>query len=184
MLRLTQRCVEQGPPVTLHLALTADERTRSRHCFESEGQAVYLQLPRGTVLQDGDVLMTETGDRTVQIVAKPEPVITVTAETPLQLLRAAYHLGNRHVPLEVTPGYLRLSPDSVLRAMLEQLGVQVSEGIAPFHPETGAYRHGAAADPESHSHAKSHSHSEPHSHANPYSHAEPHSHTADHAHPR
>ncbi len=165
MLRLTQRRVESGPTVTLHLALTADERMRSRHCFESEaGQAVYLQLPRGTVLKDGDVLMTETGDRAVQIVAKPEPVITVTADTPLQLLRAAYHLGNRHVPLEVTAAYLRLSPDSVLQAMLEQLGVQVSEGIAPFHPETGAYSHGAA-DPEAHSHAKPHSHTADHAHA-------------------
>ncbi|NJR39162.1 MAG: urease accessory protein UreE [Leptolyngbyaceae cyanobacterium CSU_1_4] len=123
------------------LALTAEDRMRSRHHFESGGQSFSLQLPRGTVLYHHDLLKAESGEL-VQIIAKPEPVITVTAKTFLDLLKAAYHLGNRHVPLEVTETYLRLSPDSVLKSMLEQLGVQVIEEILPFQPEMGAYSQG------------------------------------------
>jgi urease accessory protein len=143
MLTLTQR---QSPnpnmPVTLTLALTAEERTRSRHRFETQdGQPVFLRLARGTVLQDGDLLQDETNGSWIRIIAKPEPVFTVTAQKPLDLLRAAYHLGNRHVPVEITPEYLRLSPDPVLRTMLEQLGLKVIEEVLPFQPETGAYGH-------------------------------------------
>ncbi len=142
MLTFTQR----QPPniateVTLTLALTAEERTRSRHRFETENGIVFLRLPRGTVLHDGDVLQDETNSNLIRIIAKPELVLTVTAQTPVLLLQAAYHLGNRHVPVEITATYLRLSPDSVLRTMLEQLGLEVKEEILPFQPEMGAYGH-------------------------------------------
>ncbi|MBO3459611.1 urease accessory protein UreE [Aetokthonos hydrillicola Thurmond2011] len=131
--------------VNLTLALTAEERTRSRHRFETEtGQAVFLRLPRGTVLRDGDILEDETNSSLIRITAKPEPVLTVTAQTTLDLLRAAYHLGNRHVPVEITLTYLRIATDSVLRTMLEQLGLEVKEEILPFQPETGAYGHSHA----------------------------------------
>lgn len=124
------------------LALTAEERQRSRHPFETlEGQVIYLQLPRGTVLRDGDVLQSQASDCWVRIAAKPEPVLTVTAPTSLALLQAAYHLGNRHVPLEITATHLRLSPDPVLRELLEHRGLQILEEIVPFQPETGAYGH-------------------------------------------
>jgi urease accessory protein len=139
-------CTQRKPPnsnaaVTLTLALTAEERTRSRHRFEIDGQAVFLRLPRGTVLHDGDILEDETNSNLVRITAKPEAVLTVTAQTPILLLQAAYHLGNRHVPVEITATYLRLLPDSVLRTMLEQLGLEVKEEILPFQPEIGAYGH-------------------------------------------
>ena len=144
MLTFTQRLTAAGDvPVSFTLSLTAEERTRTRHRFEtSDGQGLYLRLPRGTVLYDGDLLQSDNSDVVVRIVAKPEPVLTVTAQTTVDLLRASYHLGNRHVPLEVTPNYLRLSPDPVLRAMLEQLGVEVKEEVVPFQPEVGAYGHG------------------------------------------
>ena len=103
---------------------------------------VYLQLPRGTTLQDGDILAAETDDIFVRVAAKPEPVLTVTSTDMLNLLRAAYHLGNRHVSLEITPNYLRLAPDAVLEKMLHQLGLQVITEIAPFCPQGGAYSHG------------------------------------------
>ncbi len=126
--------------VSFTLALTAEERTRSRHRFETEdGKVVFLHLPRGTVLHDGDILQEEIGNTLIRITAKPELVMTAFAETPLLLLRAAYHLGNRHVPVEITPTYLRLSSDSVLRTMLEQLGLEIKEEILPFQPELGAY---------------------------------------------
>lgn len=142
MLTFTQRLNLAETTVSFTLSLTAEERTRSRHRFETpDGKELFLRLPRGTVLQEGDLLQSEDGETIIQIAAKPEPVLTVTAQTPVDLLRASYHLGNRHVPLEVTPGYLRLSPDSVLQAMLEQLGVEVREEVVPFQPETGAYGH-------------------------------------------
>lgn len=126
--------------VTFTLALTAEERTRSRHRFETaDAKVVFFHLPRGTVLHDGDILQEETYSSLIRITAKPELVLTAFAQTPLLLLRAAYHLGNRHVPVEITPTYLRLSSDSVLRTMLEQLGLEVKEEILPFQPELGAY---------------------------------------------
>lgn len=123
------------------LSLTAEERTRTRHRFETaEGEVIFLRLPRGTIVKDGDLLQSPTGE-VLLITAKPEAVFTVTANDSLSLLRAAYHLGNRHVALEVTETYLRLSPDAVLKTMLEQLGVDVKEEVAPFSPEAGAYHH-------------------------------------------
>jgi len=136
----TQRLTtEPDAPVSLTLSLTAEDRTRSRHHFEaSDGQLVYLQLPRGTVLRDGDLLQADDG-AIVRVVAKPEPVLMVTAQNPLCLLQAAYHLGNRHVSLEIAPTYLRLAPDPVLRDLLIHRGLQISEEIQPFQPESGAY---------------------------------------------
>jgi urease accessory protein len=177
MLTLTRRSpADSNASIQFTLLLTAEDRTRSRHYFETvEGQGVYLRLPRGTVLRHGDLLESEVGDCRVRVLAKPEPVLTVTAYTPLELLRAAYHLGNRHVPLEVTANYLRLSPDPVLQSMVEQLGLHVRLETAPFEPEAGAYSQ--SADSSSHSHSHSHSvsytstsHSESHS----SSHAHPH----------
>lgn len=144
LIRLVE-LVEQTPSVlegeALLLPLDAGDRHRSRHhCQTTTGLPVTLCLPRGTILQDGDWLRGERGEW-AQVVAAPEPVLTVTAEQPQALLRAAYHLGNRHVPLEVTAAYLRLSPDPVLKAMLWQLGLRVVEEVCPFRPEAGAYHH-------------------------------------------
>jgi urease accessory protein len=155
MLVLTQRgTADPQAEVVGTLCLTADERTRSRFRYDlPDGTIVHLQLPRGTVLQDGDLLRSETGAQ-LRITAKPEAVLTVTADNPLALLLATYHLANRHVPLEVTDRYLRLTPDTVLQAMLQaQPQVQVIEEVAPFCPQAGAY--------QGHSHAP---HSHPHSH--------------------
>ncbi len=125
----------------LTLSLTAEERTRTRHRFDvPEGQTLFFRLSRGIVLQDGDFLRAEGGEL-IQVLAKPEPVLTVLADNALTLLRVAYHLGNRHVPVEITPNYLHLKPDSVLAEMLIHLGVEIKEEIKPFQPETGAYGH-------------------------------------------
>ncbi|NJO10283.1 MAG: urease accessory protein UreE [Leptolyngbyaceae cyanobacterium SL_1_1] len=123
------------------LSLTATERLRSRHRYTADnGTEVYLDLPRGTQLRGGDLLHDGALEPLVQIVAKPEPILTVMGATPPDLLRAAYHLGNRHVPLEITPTYLRLAEDLVLAEMLQRLGLQVMNETAPFEPETGAYQ--------------------------------------------
>lgn len=134
---------------TYTLALTAEARTRSRLRFETEeGVTVQLGLPRGTVLRDGDLLRGDAGDVLVRVRAKPEPVLTARTVDVRRLLCAAYHLGNRHVPVEVGGDYLRLAPDSVLAEMLMQLGLDVIEETVPFQPEAGAYAgHSHAHDP-------------------------------------
>lgn len=148
-LTFTRRLTADRPQLAdLTLSLTAEERTRSRYRFTTPaGHSVYLQLPRGTILHDGDCLQSEVDGTILRIQAQPEPVLTVTASTSLDLLRAAYHLGNRHIPLEITPTFLRLSPDPVLQDLLERLGLEIKTETAPFDPETGAYGHAHAPKP-------------------------------------
>ncbi|AFZ13399.1 Urease accessory protein ureE [Crinalium epipsammum PCC 9333] len=143
MLTLTTRLpANHHAIVSLTLSLTAEERARSRYRVVADnGEDVYLYLPRGTVLYDGDLLKSETDTNLVRVIAKPEPVFTVTAKNSLDLLKAAYHLGNRHIALEINTTYLRLAPDYVLKTMLEHLNLQVTEEIVPFQPESGAYGH-------------------------------------------
>ncbi len=144
---VTQRLSTQAkqlvnPKSLFTLALVAEDRTRSRHRFMTvEGEEINLQLQRGTVLKEGDILADENNQAIALVIAKPEPVLTVTAEHPLDFLRAAYHLGNRHISLEITESYLRLSPDSVLEDMVLQLGLTVIKETQPFQPESGAYHH-------------------------------------------
>jgi urease accessory protein len=143
VITLTQRqpaSAEQRVQSTL--ILSAEERQRSRYlCQSMTGEALLLSLPRGTVLADGDLLTTDLQDWWVRIQAKAEPVLLVQANHSLDLMRAAYHLGNRHIPLELNLQTLKLSADPVLREMLEHLGLTVSEVLEPFHPEAGAYGH-------------------------------------------
>jgi urease accessory protein len=128
-------------PVVATLSLVASDRAKSRHRFTADdGTPVYLNLPRGTVLRGGDLVGSDADDW-VRVVAKPEPVIVVTAQSSFDLMRAIYHLGNRHVSLELVPDHLKLEPDSVLEAMLAQLGgLTLTPATRPFEPETGAYR--------------------------------------------
>jgi urease accessory protein len=127
--------------INFKLPLTAEARQKSRQIIEYDRQTINLKLPRGTVLKQGDLITTDQQDYIIEIQAKPEPVMTVTADHHLTLMKGAYHLGNRHIPLEIQSHYLRLSPDPVLMAMLLQLGLQIKEEIAPFFPEIGAYHH-------------------------------------------
>ncbi|WP_150680382.1 urease accessory protein UreE [Pandoraea pneumonica] len=121
------------------LVLPFDARGKSRLRATLEtGEEVALFLPRGTVLRGGDVLVADDGGM-IRVEAAPETVLLVTAATPLALTRAAYHLGNRHTPVEVGDGYLKLEFDSVLRDMLLRLDVDVAEALMPFEPEAGAY---------------------------------------------
>ena len=117
------------------LSLTAEERTRSRlHGQSDQGAAIYLQLSRGIALQEGDCLKAATGEL-MQVRAKEEPVLTVTSVLPLALLQAAYHLGNRHVPMEITASYLRIAPDPVLRHLLAHRGLTIQLHLHPDNPQ-------------------------------------------------
>jgi urease accessory protein len=121
------------------LVLGYDLRQKCRLRTQSTaGEEVGLFLPRGEVLRNGDVLQAEDGRR-VRVTAKPEKVLQIACADPLQLTRIAYHLGNRHVALQVGEGWLRIADDYVLRQMVEGLGGAVTELEAPFEPEPGAY---------------------------------------------
>jgi urease accessory protein len=125
---------------TDRLSLTAEERSRTRHPHVTDGgREVYLQLKRGTNLRHGDRLQAAADDLVVEILAKSEQVMVVTAIHSLDLLQAAYHLGNRHVPLEITDDRLYLLPDPVLQDMLCQRGLNVTIADRPFQPQAGAY---------------------------------------------
>ncbi len=137
--RIPPAIADSSVKILLTLSLTAEERTRSRYRFDTpDGQALFFRLPRGTVIHSGDLLEAESGE-IIEILAKPEAVLTVTASNSLTLLKAAYHLGNRHVPVEITSDYLRLKPDPVLAEMLSHLEVKIQEDVLPFQPESGAY---------------------------------------------
>lgn len=121
------------------LVLPFDLRQKSRlRAILDNGVEAALFLPRGTVLRDGDLLEAEDHTR-IRVVAAPENVLYVTANKPHDLMRAAYHLGNRHVPVELGESYLKLATDPVLKEMLAQLGLILREDCLPFQPEPGAY---------------------------------------------
>ncbi len=137
---LTQKIKDADAKIDFTLELTAEQRSKPRQRLElPDGKVVHLQLPRNSHLHAQDCLQTENQNLTVQILAKAEPVVTVKSGDRLALLKAAYHLGNRHVPLEVKLEYLRFAPDHVLEKMLENLDVEVCHETAPFFPEHGAY---------------------------------------------
>ena len=127
-------------PPPLRLALSADVRTRlrgQRHTLC--GQELLLQLDRGEPLQPGEWLSGPRGGRAVQVEAAPETLLRVRAQAPLDLLQAAYHLGNRHVALELRATELRLLEDPVLADLLAHRGLLVDRLHEPFCPEAGAY---------------------------------------------
>lgn len=122
---------------TLALPFELRQRSRLRTQLVS-GEAVALLLPRGEVLRGGDVLVTADG-RAVEVVAAPEQVVHIECADAVTLMRAAYHLGNRHVPVQVGDGFLRIGADHVLEQMLRGLGATLTPMDAPFEPEAGAY---------------------------------------------
>jgi urease accessory protein len=142
ILLTTKLAKEINRPAIDRLELTAAERSKSRFPFISAaGQEVYVQLERGTVLYDGDRLQSVDGKLVMAICACPESLLVVSTDNPLKLLQAAYHLGNRHVALEMGRNHLYLQDDSVLRDMLEHRGLEVQVVVRAFDPEPGAYEH-------------------------------------------
>lgn len=134
------------------LVLPFEARCKSRlRTRLASGEECGLFLERGTVLRGGDRL--EAGDgRVVEVVAAPEVLCEAVSGDPLLLLRAAYHLGNRHVAVEIGPGRLRFARDAVLAGMVRGLGLPVKDVEAPFEPESGAYGgHAGHAHPHGYS---------------------------------
>ncbi|MBW4529739.1 MAG: urease accessory protein UreE [Aphanothece saxicola GSE-SYN-MK-01-06B] len=139
------------PEPPLRLPLRADERTSLRgHRRSACGRDLLLQLPRGAALEPGDRLAPEAGGPLVVVEAAAEPLLVVRAADPLALLQAAYHLGNRHVAMELHRDELRLGVDNVLEDLLRQRGLAVEQVMGPFLPEPGAY------EPSGHTHGHHH----------------------------
>jgi urease accessory protein len=121
------------------LKLPFDLRQKSRLRTQlAHGEDAWLLLPRGDILRGGDKLLASDG-RIVEVIAQSEEVLHVVCADATALARAAYHLGNRHVPVQVGDGFLRLAADHVLAEMLKGLGATLTPMHAPFEPEAGAY---------------------------------------------
>jgi len=159
--------------VLLNRATTAeldwDVRQKSRFdATDSGGRHLGVFLPRGTLVRGGDVLVAEDGSM-IKVIAAAQPVLEVRTcsahGTPFDLLRAAYHLGNRHVQLELQPDHLKFEPDHVLADMLRQMHLIVTETQAAFEPEGGAYATGGHGHAHEHAHAHAHDHSHDHGHS-------------------
>jgi len=157
MIELTQIIDTDAEPGA-YLTLPIDQRVRSRlRVTLDDGRDAGLFLPRGTLLRGGDRLDGKDGI-VVEIIAAKETVTTVHCDDLAHLARAAYHLGNRHVPLQVEQGWLRYLHDHVLDDMLRQMGLEPVVEQAPFEPEAGAYQQ--AAHGHHHPHTHSHEHSQ------------------------
>ena len=154
MLRLERLLSPHGAPAstTRRLTLRYAERCKSRLRVElDDGTEAGLFLPRGTILRSGDRLSANEDGAVVEIVAASEELYEVraaqdAADPHFDLLRGTYHLGNRHVPVQLAPGRLRLERDTVLRDLLLRLGLDVREVVGPFEPEAGAYGGGHRHD--------------------------------------
>jgi urease accessory protein len=159
MLRIERRAEpESEPSDTLRLAY--DDRKKSRmRVWSEQRREVGIFLPWGSVLRDRDLLAANSGE-VLLVRAAAEPLSEVRTRDWHLLTRAAYHLGNRHVPLQIQPGILRYQRDHVLDEMLEQMGLPVLAVEAPFEPEAGAYAGG-----HSHAHADADERDAAHTHA-------------------
>ena len=144
------------------IELDWDVRQKSRFdANDSTGRSLGVFLPRGTVARGGDVLVAEDGSL-IRVIAAPQSVLKITHctqhGTPYDLIRAAYHLGNRHVPIELKPDHLKIEPDHVLADMLRAMHLIVHAVEEAFEPENGAYAAGGHHTHVEHSHGE-HSHS-------------------------
>ena len=172
-------------PVLLKRAATVeldwDVRQKSRFdAVDSNGRRLGVFLPRGTLVRGGDVLVAADGSL-VRVLAAPQAVLRITPcaqhGTAFDLVRAAYHLGNRHVPIELQPDHLKIEPDHVLADMLRAMHLTVAEVQQAFEPEGGAYASG-------HGHGHGHGHSHGHGHDHSHSHGPVHQHGHPHGHDR
>jgi urease accessory protein len=184
------KCIPQGQglaPALLKRAATVeldwDVRQKSRFdATDSTGRQLGIFLPRGTTVRGGDVLVAEDGSL-IKVIAAPQSVLKITHcsthGTPYDLIRAAYHLGNRHVPIELKPDHLKIEPDHVLADMLRAMHLIVNAVDEAFEPESGAYAaggHGHGGHGHSHGEHDHHGDSHDHDHGHAAPPAAPHVH--------
>jgi urease accessory protein len=164
----------------LRLPFESRQKSRLKTRLVS-GEEVGLVLPRGEILRGGD-LVTASDGRVIEIVSLEEKVLHIESSSPQALARVAYHLGNRHVPVQVGEGFLRIAEDHVLEEMVKKLGAKVSKLEAAFEPEAGAYAGGHQHDEMGHG-GKIHDHHHDHDHGHEHVHDEHCGHDHGHHHP-
>ncbi|MBF0219377.1 MAG: urease accessory protein UreE [Gammaproteobacteria bacterium] len=158
MIKLTAITSEAGSvATTLTLPLQSRIKSRLRVTLDN-GEDAGLFLPRGSTLKEGDLLMSQEGYR-VAVVAARETLSSIHCDNPHLLARVCYHLGNRHVSIQIDSGGVSYPHDPVLDAMVQGLGLTVVTIEAPFEPEPGAYG-GSAAKGHQHGHSHNHAHSQ------------------------
>ena len=136
---VVSRRIDPRPAHDLELVMPFELRQKSRlRARLASGEEVGVFLQRGEVLRGGDYLQADDG-RTIKVISQPEKVLHITCNSAQALATVAYHLGNRHVPLQVGEGWLRIADDHVLRTMLQGLGARVETREVAFEPEAGAY---------------------------------------------
>lgn len=168
----------------LELPFESRQKSRLRTQLVS-GEEVGLMLPRGEILRGGD-LVTASDGRVIEVLAAPEQLLHVECASATDLAKAAYHLGNRHVPVQVGAGFLRLAADHVLEEMLKKMGAKVTHIEAPFEPEAGAYA-GAHHQHDEMGHGgkiHDHHHDDDHDHEHAHDHEHDHDHEHGHDHGR
>lgn len=172
-----------GVEVKGRLELPFDSRQKTRlRTRLSTGEDVALMLPRGEILRGGDLVVASDG-RVIEVVAQSERVLHITCATPQDLTRAAYHLGNRHVPVQVGDGFLRIAADHVLEDMLRGLGATIAALEGAFEPEAGAYGGGHRHNDDEQGHGgKIHQYGEHAGHDHDHDHDHGHGHGHDHGH--
>src|SRR5229473_4144218 len=147
------------------VVLDADERHRRRIVLTGEhGTKFLLDLDRAVALKDGDGLVLDDG-AVVTVAGRAEPLIEIEAKSPLDLVRLAWHLGNRHTQVEIVGGKLRIRRDHVLESMVAGLGGKLAPIDAPFEPEAGAHAHSVAEHAHDHGHAHADQEHGAHAHA-------------------
>jgi len=126
----------------LKLTLSSDERRilRGKRLSDCD-QEIILQLPRNGKLNDGDILLTNKSSFYVEIIAKTEKLIEISSNSKIELIKTAYHLGNRHVEVEIEEGILLTKSDYVIKNMLLNFKVDVKNTKKKFFPERGAHSH-------------------------------------------
>jgi len=150
-------------PAADTVVLDFDQRHRRRFGMTGRnGTDFLLDLPEAVALRHGDGLSLEDG-RIIAVEAEPEPLAEIAAEDALHLLRLAWHIGNRHLPAQISEDRLLIRRDHVIEEMIIGLGGKVAHVEAPFDPEGGAYAHGGHGHPDHHDHAD-HSHGHGHHH--------------------
>ena len=163
---MTQRCDTVLPAKSWDPTLSTDEilidydrRHRRRIVLKTQsGQEILLDLPQATRLRDGDGLQLQSG-AIIRVRARPEPLAEIHAHSDAELIRIAWHLGNRHLLVQLLRDKIRIRQDHVIEAMVEQLGGHIDRIEAPFDPEAGAY---AGGHSHNHDDEEDHTHSHPH----------------------
>ena len=179
MIRITQVLTAPAEARdSLSLPFELRRRCRLRARLDG-GEEVGLFLPRGTALREGDLLLADNG-WAVRVRAAPETVSCARSADPIALARASYHLGNRHVALQIDGDSVRYLHDHVLDEMVSALGLAVTVEALPFEPEGGAYGGHAAA---SHSHEQEQApDADGHAYPSAHGHSHPRGHSHDHGH--